>query len=88
MNEPTPVEVKPQNRRAMIMLVAGIAVVLLFLAFKMFTGGGDTAAPTHPNTEAVATAPAATVAPKAAPAPVAAPGPAPNTTRDPFRALR
>ena len=99
MSDPTTLDAKPSNRRALIILLIGGVLVALFLAYKMFMGGGDTAAPVQPTTvttAAPAGAAAAPAAPAAAapapapnpPAPAAPAGPAPNTTRDPFKALK
>ena len=85
---PTPVAAAG-NRRALIFLAIGVALVLLVVAAKMFTGSSHNASAPAPNPLAVtAVAPSANQpvahAP-AQPAPAAVPV---DSTRNPFQALR
>src|SRR5204863_9226586 len=83
------------NRRVLVFLVAGVALVLALFVGKTVMGGGgssnapSTSAPATPAAAAPAPgAPAPTTATTAPAVPPPPAGPVPNTTRDPFRPLK
>ena len=86
---PTPVS-SAGNRRALIFLAIGVALVVLVFAVKMFTGGSSSSSSssTAPNPLAVtAVAPSSSKPPVTVPA-QPAPQPPVDATRNPFQALR
>jgi hypothetical protein len=78
-----------QNRRALIFLGAGLGVLLLFLAFKLLSGGGGSPAPFSSPSVTTTTEPVAGSPGSAGPATTSAnAGGAPvYTSKDPFTPL-
>jgi hypothetical protein len=76
------------NKRTVIVVAVGLAIIVLLLGYKMFSGGGSSSTPMMaPVTAAPAGQAGTQPIAKAVPA-AAKPGPAPNTSRDPFKPLR
>ena len=89
---PQPVKAGDSNRRALVFLAVGVALLLAVFVGKVFIAGGSSHAPSssaaNPPAAAAPGSGAATPTTTAPTVPPPPPGPAPNTTRDPFHPLR